>query len=312
MDFLKRLFGKKMGGQTQESQAIEIEEDEDSFDCQSVIKKLVRNSIQMSIDSSESGHIGKGASKYGGKPDVPENFEWPYYKFVDGKGTEKEVPLSFLLQVDCGQIAQFDTDKLLPESGILCFFYDLQSMTWGYDPIDKGSARVYYFDLSQAVKGFEFPNDLDPEYRLPEMPIGFCAKPDLPYFEEFHMSQVFEYEFDSEEYDEAREAFGCEFGSKDRHKLLGYADPIQGPMLLECELSTNGIYTGSPANLSEEQEELFQGKCKEWKLLMQLDTVTKGDFELMFGDVGHIYFYIRENDLASRNFENCWLVLQCS
>ena len=46
-------------------------------------------------------------------------------------------------------------------------------------------------------------------------------------------------------------------------------------------------------------------------LLFQLDTVELGDFELMFGDCGHIYFYITKEDLAARRFDRIWLVLQC-
>ena len=34
-------------------------------------------------------------------------------------------------------------------------------------------------------------------------------------------------------------------------------------------------------------------------------------FELMFGDCGHIYFYITKEDLAARRFDRIWLVLQC-
>ena len=46
-------------------------------------------------------------------------------------------------------------------------------------------------------------------------------------------------------------------------------------------------------------------------LLFQLDTVASGDFELMFGDCGRIYFYIRREDLLARQFDRAWLVLQC-
>ena len=51
--------------------------------------------------------------------------------------------------------------------------------------------------------------------------------------------------------------------------------------------------------------------AQEWILLFQMDTVEKDGFELMFGDCGRIYFYIRKEDLRNRNFENVWLSLQC-
>ena len=50
---------------------------------------------------------------------------------------------------------------------------------------------------------------------------------------------------------------------------------------------------------------------KDWVLLFQMDTVESDDYELMFGDCGHIYFWIKKEDLANKNFENIWLILQC-
>ena len=43
-------------------------------------------------------------------------------------------------------------------------------------------------------------------------------------------------------------------------------------------------------------------------LLFQLDTVEQGNFELMFGDCGHIYFYITKEHLAARRFDRIWLI----
>lgn len=30
-----------------------------------------------------------------------------------------------------------------------------------------------------------------------------------------------------------------------------------------------------------------------------------------WGDMGRLYLWITNEDLAARNFENCWLILQC-
>lgn len=84
-------------------------------------------------------------------------------------------------------------------------------------------------------------------------------------------------------------------------------------MLSECELcGRRGIYTGSGyPNMTDEEKERFAEASKEWTLLLQLDTVEKDDFGLMFGDCGRIYFYILKEDLKNKNFENTWLILQC-
>ena len=65
----------------------------------------------------------KGVSKFGGKPDLPEDFEWPY--FVTDTYDDKEVksrPLAFLVQINCEEVSKYDTDKQLPVKGMLYFF----------------------------------------------------------------------------------------------------------------------------------------------------------------------------------------------
>ena len=46
----------------------------------------------------------------------------------------------------------------------------------------------------------------------------------------------------------------------------------------------------------------------EWTLLAQFGTLSD---ELMFGDCGCIYFYIRKDDLAAQRFDRVYLNLQC-
>jgi len=93
-------------------------------------------------------------------------------------------------------------------------------------------------------------------------------------------------------------------------KLLGYANLIQNGMLLECELASGGVYVGGPegyAKVSARQRE----ESKKWQLLLQLDSIQTERYELLWGDEGRIYFYIRIDDLKALHFEDCWLILQC-
>lgn len=48
-----------------------------------------------------------------------------------------------------------------------------------------------------------------------------------------------------------------------------------------------------------------------WQLLFQLDMVETDDFELMFGDCGRLYVFIKKEDLTARKFENAWGMVQC-
>lgn len=79
-----------------------------------------------------------GTSKLLGNPDVWDDFEWPSI-LVDGE----EYDLTFICQINCADAAKCDTDGLLPKSGMLYFFYDLDGMPW--QPSDKNAARVLYY-----------------------------------------------------------------------------------------------------------------------------------------------------------------------
>lgn len=62
-----------------------------------------------------------------------------------------------------------------------------------------------------------------------------------------------------------------------------------------------GYYLGNgwvkiPKEVRQRAEETARDR---WMLLFQLDIVEYGDFELMFGNCGHIYFYITKEDLAA-------------
>lgn len=206
----------------------------------------------------------------------------------------------------------YDKESLLPQQGILYFFYELASMTWGFDPKDKGSAKVYYFDGEiSELSETDFPVDMEQDSMLPEFSLSFENTLDLPDFCEF---TDYYGECDWDEFEEAREDFGyTELEDCDKVlKLLGYADIIQNSMLLECEQASSGIYCGDDSvKLTKDQKQSFFENSKDWTLLFQIGTVETDDFELMFGDCGNIYFYIKKSDLSQKNFDNVWLVLQC-
>ena len=100
----------------------------------------------------------------------------------------------------------------------------------------------------------------------------------------------------------------------EEHKLLGYADIIQNEMLTECERTSRGLYCGDPEsyrNTPKDVEADIAKHAADWVLLLQLSTITKGDFEWMFGDCGMLYFYIRKEDLAAMRFDKASFSVQC-
>ena len=103
--------------------------------------------------------------------------------------------------------------------------------------------------------------------------------------------------------------------SEESSKLLGWPDIIQNSMYEDCELVTRGYYLGNPegyAKITPEDKEASKAAIDQWQMIFQLDsTVETDDFELMFGDCGRLYVFVRKEDLVARNFENAWGKVQC-
>ena len=277
-----------------------------------VLDGLRKNEIAVTPRQAKRG----GAvyrSKFGGRPAVPAGFEWPRFEAKNYDGETANRPLSFLCQMNLEEIRAYDKEGLLPQKGLLLFFYEQESMRWGFDPDDEGSSRVYYFEDVSLLTEVELPNDMKDEYKVKEYDLSFASKDSYPGFEELDCHSDVDCDWD--DYDNAVEKKGYD-PECERSKLLGYANLIQGEMLTECERTTRGLYCGdakSYRNTTEDVKEDIDKAAADWVLLFQMASIQEDedDYELMFGDVGNLYFYIRKQDLRAKNFDRGWLVLQC-
>ena len=252
-----------------------------------------------------------GESKFYGTPDLPADFDWPYYKGTDFEDVTKNRPLAFLAQINLGEAAQYDRTGLLPKTGVLSFFYETMSMEWGFEPGHKGYARVYYFKETEQLVSTAIPAETK-EWSVGERALTFADAVSL--LSSFAYSRRSGKEVDWDTYNELRAEFGYDVAAHEDNpmKMLGYADEIQNEMEPECELYSRGIDGDVQEELSEEEEaELVRNAADRWVLLFQMGTVADEDTELMYGDCGLIYFWIRKEDLAARNFNYVRLILQC-
>ena len=95
-----------------------------------------------------------------------------------------------------------------------------------------------------------------------------------------------------------------------KHQMGGYPEPIQSAeMDLECQLVTNGLYLGDARGYSDPRAEALKDGAAEWRLLLQLDS--DDELGVMWGDVGMIYFWVREPEARRGEFGGTWLILQC-
>ena len=278
-----------------------------------MLDNLKKNEITLSTEFNNNSEIAD-KSKIGDRPYLPKDFTWPYYQGL---------PLSFLAQINLEEVSLLDKDKLLPDKGILYFFYELETQEWGYSPQSKGCAKVFYFEDSSNFELIDFPKNIEDDYKIPEFKVNFKSNISLPSYEDFdilnqeekilekyRMSKNLK-DFENNLFDEYSNFYNEHIELLESYtKLLGYPDVIQNSMEEECAAIARGFNMGGIGYPKKYKEEIKKAS-KDWILLFQMDTIETSDYELMFGDCGHIYFWIKKEDLANKNFENIWLILQC-
>lgn len=236
------------------------------------------NSILMqTTKQTDEGAFRLGESKIGGLPHLPEGFVWPEFR---GKS------LAFLAQVNLKDTMAFDKEHRLPEHGLLSFFFEGGEDVWGFDPKDKGGFKVLWSEDIDSLRVMEIPSDVEDYLRFAPCKITFECKESSP-----------DESDDDEELDDTI------------NKLLGYPDLIQGDIFLEAQLVTNGLYCGDSSGYNDPRSSALESGTADWQLLFQLDSDDNAD--MMWGDVGRVYFTIKQDDLKNRRFENAWLAFQC-
>jgi uncharacterized protein YwqG len=239
---------------------------------------------------------GNAFSKLGGLPQMPDELNWPKW---NGK------PLAFICQIALGEIGCARLG--LPDSGQLFVFYDQEQRTWGFDPKDRGSWRVLYTarGIEECRERFA-PPGLDVVYRTKA--IGYTAAQTYPDLQD---ERVYALDLSDKARDEYIDLCSDAPGVHPFHWMFGYPMPIQNNgMDLECQLASNGLYCGDSSAYDDPRCVLLEPGRSEWLMLLQIDS--DDDAEMMWGDVGMLYFWIKRRDLEQRRFDDCWMILQCS
>jgi uncharacterized protein YwqG len=264
-------------------------------------KENIINSSKTSIGvrklSVDDLDIPIGSSKLGGLPDLPPTFTYP--KYHNGY-------LTFLAQFNLEEIKPFDEDNLLPEKGILYFFYDVEEQPWGFEKEDKECFKVLYFEGDHSILSrTPYPEETEDYYPLNSFQVEFNH---LLSFSEEPVGLDLD-EDESENYLEFRdESMHVEDDDGDEeetipiHYLLGHPFNIQNDVFEEI------VYYGHEEKYEWDSEKVGS-ESKKMVLLFQMDT--DDDLEVMWGDSGIIYFCIDHDDLKNKRFERTKFILQC-
>lgn len=260
------------------------------------LEPLMSNSIRLTASPAAESDLAVGVSKLGGTPDLPDDVTWPMMG---------DAPLSFVAQINLSEAQAFDTDKLLPESGILYFFYDANQETYGASPEDRAGRKVIYSTANQtALKRRPFPDALPSEARFTACALIFSSEVTLPQRPNLLDDTLDWNDAERQAYSDFMVAFPSEDDRKLlHHRLLGHSDDLQDDMHLQAQLLSHGFSDDQ----SPEAAALVAG-AKDWLLLLQVDSEPSAGMQ--WASTGLLYFWITKQDLHARNFDNVWVILQ--
>ncbi len=259
-----------------------------------LVEKYLKAYIQIDIPLKPQG-IKTGQSKFGGRPDLPDNTEWPKYK---GE------PMVFLGQFNISDFKQYDVENILPKSGVIYYFayFKEPESKWGAEYefiVDKEKYKVLYFD-SKELKPVDFPKGLPEVYQFKEQELVFDLMYSLPVRESLEIK-----EFNDEDEDNLWN-FNEQFGSGEGEQILGYCSPIQDDVTWDWTFSDLEF---DSYELSESDLARIDSVRPEFVNLLQftLDNNVTG-FSSIGISIG--YFGIKKTDLQNKRFDKVILIFQ--
>ena len=144
----------------------------------------------------------------------------------------------------------------------------------GLEAKNQGCARAYYFPDLSILEERDYPEDLD-----------------------------------EKNYQKICRKYNPYFLKENNFKLLGYPDVIQDEMEDGCETIYQGYDNSYTITLVDQKK--IQAHKNEWILLFQCSSICTKETDIMFGDFGSIYYWIKKEDLKNKDFSHIWLILQC-
>jgi uncharacterized protein YwqG len=273
---------------------------------------LVRPSVRLTAEATAGeDSLPVGSSKLGGRPDLPPGLAWPTRPPFPAEVSRGDRPLAFVAQIALVDIAAVGgTDLELPTSGLLSFFYDGEELVYGSSPEDRERFRLMWFD-DGALQRREPPQTLRDRFNA--VRLSAQARDCIPSRDSFAVYELFhglaDAGFNRDKFDDfISEDERGEYSNRG-HALGGWPAVIQSQMETECQFVTNGIFTGGPEGFRSERAAQLRPGAADWRLILQVDSDSRAGW--MWGDVGRLYVWMREQDVRARRFDRCWTIMQC-
>ncbi len=275
--------------------------EEIGFEHRRILTELARDTVEFEVVEADQ-ELPLSSSKLGGRPALPAAAPWP-------KNNGRSI--AFVAQVDLGAQPALLKTNGFPPDGMLLFFFDAQKMAEDPDQVREGQFAVVYIpsnEIPPVVR--DWPDDIQQAFRYKERALVSKSTVTLPPNDSY-LLEIWDLDDDQRQaLDQVLQEAGDRPEWSKRALMSGYADHLQADMAVECALVRDlGSALDEDADRYEDSSEAYQ-KADKWRLLMQIPS-TEGEDEFMWGDMGCLYYWIRETDLRQCRFDQCWMIIQC-
>jgi hypothetical protein len=225
-----------------------------------------------------------GASRLGGRPDLPPPHRWP--RITDAwnldpdqeESTDELIP--FVLQINLAELATLDLAGVLPSAGLLSFFFLLDEE----DPEFNAGFAHYTPDIHE-LRAVDYPADLLASQRYRERALLPCLEWTAPSWA------------DSGRY--SLDDFSAWGGAPhwtfwhDLPERLALAQGLESP-----------LRRGATCHRLLGHPQLIQspGLAEGTRLLLQVDSDPEKGSNMTWADAGSVYFLIGASELKAHAF----------
>lgn len=190
----------------------------------------------------------------------------------------------------------------LPSTGALLFFYDVEDQPWGEPLTKEPGFRVLH--VPDTMESSE--NDKEALSPLPHHFIRFSRIDSLPSVERDHLIDLNLNDSETKTY---WNLTTVAFKDAPQHQIGGFPYPIQNDdMEVECEQ-----FVGGKIHPNHKDKQAYRAAMREaaadWKLLFQIDS--DDELDVMWGDLGMIYFWVRQSEAQIGKFDNAMAIMAC-
>lgn len=244
-------------------------------------------------------------ARLGGDPLVPADFEWPVW---EGHG-----PLSYVGEVDLDALAGtgLPLDVAVPTAGrLLLWFFDgsyddFEGIVGTWDAATLAGQRlVHLTEPARTCTPLPAPEDV---LRFRERRLTAAPVLTFPDWEHPALRAALEPGRDDRASIEHpvdarafRHALSAVPGGAPSHQVGGWALPAQGPVELEV--------AGAVLDLGHDWVDPRRAvEATRWTLLVQIDS----DDDMLWGDVGTLYWLARHDDLVRGDLTQVSFTWQC-